>query len=67
MSDDSGSDVVQETRDEVHGVGFQTGVPRLGLAVKYMHEFNARDRFEGQMVSIFFAVPLDPALEWIGL
>jgi hypothetical protein len=67
VSDDDGADVTVTTRDQVHGVGFQTGVPRLGLAVKYMYEFNAQDRFEGQTVSIFYAVPLEPALKWIGL
>lgn len=67
VTNDHGSDVTDKTHDQVHAVGFQTGVPRLGLGVKYMYEFNAQDRFEGQTVSIFYALPLDPALEWIGL
>ena len=64
VSNDSGSDVTRKDKDQVHGFGFQTGIPRLGLAVKYMHEFNARDRFEGDVVSIFFALPLDQMLRW---
>lgn len=64
VTDDSGDDVARTTKDQVHGVGFQVGVPRVGLGLKYVREFNAQDRFEGDMVSVFFAVPLELALDW---
>lgn len=59
LSDDSGSDATSTARDQVHAAGFQIGIPKYGLALKYLHEFVARDRFEGQMVTLFFALPLD--------
>ncbi len=52
--------------DRVHAAGFQIGIPKLGLAAKYMHEFEARDRFEGQVVTVFFALPLDKIAEKLG-
>jgi len=70
VGDDHGSDAgppSARVRDEVHAAGFEISVPRFGLAVKYTHEFGARDRFEGQMVSVFFALPLDPVLAWMGV
>lgn len=58
-SDDTGDDVTKDPRDQVHAAGLQIGIPKYGLGVKYMHEFAAQDRFDGQVVSIFFALPLD--------
>ncbi len=70
VGDDHGADAgapSDRVRDQVHAAGFEISVPRFGLAVKYMHEFGAEDRFEGQMVSVFFALPLDPVLAWMGV
>jgi hypothetical protein len=53
-------------KDQVHAAGLQLGVPKLGLQVNYSHEFAADDRFEGQTVSVAFALPLDPAFRWVG-
>jgi len=57
----------QRFHDEVHAAGFQIGVPRFGLAFKYLHEFEARDRFEGEVLTLFFAVPLDVIPQRIGV
>jgi hypothetical protein len=68
ITDDTGSAAPPEPlrhHDEVHAAGIQIGVPKLGVAFKYMHEYEARDRFEGQLLTLFFAVPLDPAINWI--
>ncbi len=63
--DDGGSDATDDARDSVHAAGVQLGIPKYGLAVKYMHEFLADDRFEGQLVSLTFALPLDPVVDKI--
>jgi hypothetical protein len=65
MYDDGGSDATDDARDAVHAAGLQVGIPKYGLAVKYLHEFLAEDRFEGQVVSLFFALPLDPIIDKI--
>lgn len=70
ISDDAGSDTPagdKQHLDEVHAAGLQLGIPKLGLVVKYMHEYAARDRFEGQVVSIFFALPIDVIAEKLGM
>jgi hypothetical protein len=67
--DDTGSAAPpsdQRFKDEVHAAGFQIGIPKYGLAVKYLHEFEARDRFDGQVVTLFFALPLDVIAEKLG-
>jgi len=66
VSDDSGPGAPprsERVRDSVHAAGVQIGVPKLGLAVKYLHEFRAADRFEGQVVTLFFALPLDSVID----
>ena len=49
--------------DEVHAAGIQLGIPKFGLALKYLHEFAARARFQGQVVTFTFGLPLDPLIE----
>jgi hypothetical protein len=69
-TDDTGSAAPppsQRFHDEVHAAGFQLGIPKYGLAIKYMHEFAARDRFEGQIVTVFFALPLDVIGQKVGV
>ena len=39
------------------------GFPKFGLSVKYLHEFAARARFQGQVVTVTFALPLDKLFE----
>jgi hypothetical protein len=59
---DSGADAgasSDRTLDQVHAAGFQIGIPKLGINVKYMHEFGAKDRFQGQLAEVFFAIPLE--------
>lgn len=46
--------------DEVHAAGVQLGIPKYGVSLKYLHEFAARARFQGQVVTITFGLPLDP-------
>lgn len=68
ITNDHGSDAgPQEKRvkDQVHAAGVQVGIPKFGLAFKYLHEFEAEDRFEGQMFTLFFALPLDPVIAWV--
>ncbi len=70
ISDDAGSDTAsggQSHLDQVHAAGLQLGIPKLGLAVKYLHEYGARDRFEGQVATIFFALPLEVIAEKLGM
>ncbi len=69
VTHDSGRDAntpTSEALDDVHAAGFQLGVPKLGLTVKYMHEFRAADRFEGQLVTILFVLPLDGVVDRVG-
>jgi hypothetical protein len=49
----------------VHAVGLQLGSPKYGLSVKYLREFGAEDRFEGNVFTITFALPLDPLLDGV--
>ncbi len=68
IQEDSGSDQPRLLRgviDEVHAAGVQLGIPKFGLSVKYLHEFAARARFQGQVVTITFALPLDTLFEKI--
>src|SRR5262249_52726400 len=47
---DSGADQVPllaGVLDSVHAAGVQLGVPKWGIALKYLHEFEARQRFQG--------------------
>ncbi len=63
---DSGSDVPKRlgnVEDVVHAAGAQIGVPKLGVAVKYFHEFEARQRFQGNVVTLSFGLPLDPLVD----
>jgi hypothetical protein len=64
-SNDAGSEVTRLDKDEVHAAGVEIAVPKLGIQLKYMHEFEARDRFEGQMVSLMFALPLEKLFEML--
>lgn len=45
--------------DEIHAAGLQLGVPKLGLSLKYLHEYGALARFQGQVLSFTFTVPID--------
>jgi len=65
LTEDHGADATDHFKDEVHAAGFQIGIPKFGLAFKYLHEYLARDRFEGQMVSFTFGLPLDPLIDKI--
>jgi len=49
--------------DEIHAAGVQLGIPKLGVSLKYLHEFAARQRFQGQVVTFTFGLPLDPLIE----
>jgi hypothetical protein len=68
VSPDSGSDqplLGRGAQDQVHAVGLQLGSSKYGLSVKYMREFGAEDRFEGDVFTITFGLPLDPLFETI--
>lgn len=70
ITDDSGSDVrpgTKDVHDQVHGFGLQLGVPKLGLALKYYREFCAESRFEGDLVTFTFALPLELLAQKLGL
>ncbi len=70
ITEDSGSDVLARTKDDldqVHGIGAQLGVPKLGLSVKYFREFCAQSRFEGDLVTFTFALPLELLAQKVGL
>jgi hypothetical protein len=41
----------------------QLGIPKYGVSLKYLHEFAARARFQGQGVTMTFVLPLDPLFE----
>ena len=49
----------------MHAAGVQLGIPKYGLAFKYLHEYLARDRFEGRGFTITFGLPLDPPIDRI--
>ena len=51
--------------DSVHAAGVQLGVPKWGIALKYLHEFEARQRFQGQIVTFTFGLPLDPLVDLV--
>ena len=62
MGANTGRDVApfrQGVLDQVHAAGLQLGVPKLGLSLHYLHEFGARARFQGSMLTFAFGVPLD--------
>ncbi len=68
ISDDSGADAPspsKRVRDQVHAAGVQVGIPGFGLAMKYLYEYGAEDRFEGQTVTLSFALPLDRVAELV--
>ncbi len=63
ISNDTGSAVSASSRgarDQVHAVGLQIGIPKLGMAFKYYRELGAADRFEGDVYTLNLALPLDP-------
>jgi len=49
----------------VHAAGMQLGVPKWGIALKYLHEFEARQRFQGKIVTFTFGLPLDPLVDLV--
>jgi hypothetical protein len=51
--------------DAVHAAGFQLGSPKWGISLKYLHEFEARQRFQGQIVTFTFGLPLDPLVDLV--
>jgi hypothetical protein len=66
---DSGPDqsrLLAGVLDSVHAAGVQIGIPNWGIALKYLHEFEARQRFQGQMVTFTFGLPLDPIVDKVG-
>ena len=66
VAPDSGSDqprIGRGAEDQVHAVGLQLGSPKYGLSLKYLREFGAEDRFEGNVATITFALPLDPLFD----
>lgn len=58
---DSGSDVREalNVKDEVHGIGVQIGLASIpwnaSLTFRYLTEYNAEARFEGDLLSLTFA------------
>jgi hypothetical protein len=69
MGPNTGRDVLPFRRgvlDEVHAAGVQLSIPKFGLALHYLHEFGARARFQGSMLSLAFALPLDALIKGIG-
>ena len=57
VTDDSGSDAInKDVHDRVFGIGFQVGLTylpiRAALAFRYQHEFEAEDRFEGDLFTL---------------
>jgi hypothetical protein len=68
VTEDSGADQVRllaGVLDSVHAAGVQIGIPKYGVSLKYMHEFEARQRFQGQLVTFTFALPLDPLVDQV--
>jgi hypothetical protein len=66
VSEDTGADQVRALAgvlDSVHAAGLELGIPKWGVSLKYMHEFEARQRFQGQLVTFTFALPLDPVVD----
>ena len=68
INEDSGSIIsrigeVAQALDEFHAAGMQLGIPKFGVSLKYLHEFAARQRFQGQVVTFTFGLPLDPLIE----
>jgi hypothetical protein len=56
VTDDKGSDARNgDVHDQIHGVGAQLGyaIPqwRLGMALKYLYEYYAEDRFRGHWLT----------------
>ena len=56
VTDDKGSDARNgDVHDQIHGVGAQLGyaIPqwRLGMALKYLYEYYAEDRFRGHTLT----------------
>jgi hypothetical protein len=63
---DQGADQVRllaGVLDSVHAAGLQLGIPKWGVSLKYLHEFEARQRFQGQIVTFTFGLPLDPIVD----
>jgi hypothetical protein len=58
---DSGDDVISllNTKDEIHAAGLQVGLASLprnaSLTFRYLHEFEAEARFEGDLFSLVLA------------
>jgi hypothetical protein len=61
VTEDNGSDAVnKDVKDQVYGLGLQAGLIYLPwngqLTFKWMHEFEAEDRFEGDFLTITAAL-----------
>ena len=66
VSEDTGADQVRALAgvlDSVHAAGLELGIPKWGVSFKYMHEFEARQRFQGQLATFTFGFPLDPVVD----
>ena len=66
VSEDTGADQVRALAgvlDSVHAAGLELGIPKWSLSLKYMHEFEARQRFQGQLVTFTFGLPLDSLVD----
>jgi hypothetical protein len=69
MGANTGRDVLpirQGALDAIHAAGLQLGVPKLGLSLKYLHEFAAKARFQGSVLTFTFTVPIDMLIEAAG-
>ncbi len=69
MAANSGSEVLparQGALDVIHAAGLQLGVPKFGLSLKYLHEFAAKARFQGSVLTFTFTVPIDLLLDAAG-
>ncbi|MDM7916421.1 MAG: transporter [Candidatus Eisenbacteria bacterium] len=61
ISEDSGDDARNaEVKDQVHGAGFQAGAIytplRLSASLRFLFEFSAEDRFQGQSIGLNFGI-----------
>ena len=61
VDEDSGSDVIKELnyKDEIHGIGGQIGLAYIpwnaSLTFRYLTEYDAEARFEGELFTINLA------------
>ncbi len=61
VTKDSGSDAVnKDVKDQIYGLGLELGLIYLPLggqvSFRWMHEFQAEDRFEGDFLTLTIAL-----------